>query len=429
MAASKFGRKLDPYRRLREPFGVKGVRQWVVNTHDPSTIDQNHNLIVKFPRLGVHDVILPGTARLAFTISLTSTDDNRTLVQNIGQAVISKTLIKIGSTEVMSISNSDIYHCYRDLWKTAQERENSQYQGIDTSNNQNVTKIRVNAGDAGRNSIHDAIADAYGNNFYIPLDFEMLESHMPFYQTGLQDTLQYELTFNKYSHVIKAQNDAKAKYTIDNIRLEYEIVTQQELSQLISRQYASSTVIYYDRVVLSDHKVKNKSEGIWNFDVHDGAKSMKGILILFQEPREDYQCNTETFYNPKITKVEVTIKGLPNQLYSHGLTTYQQWDEARKFLAAGCKRHPEVAMVAKDLGLADVSIGDYLTSKYALWLDLRSSDDDIIHGNGRRVDSGDTVKIKIEKKKEAAGELNVYIYAIIDAQINIKDGRFITAVY
>ena len=153
------------------------------------------------------------------------------------------------------------------------------------------------------------------------------------------------------------------------------------------------------------------------------------ILILFQEPREDYQCNTETFYNPKITKVEVTIKGLPNQLYSHGLTTYQQWDEARKFLAAGCKRHPEVAMVAKDLGLADVSIGDYLTSKYALWLDLRSSDDDIIHGNGRRVDSGDTVKIKIEKKKEAAGELNVYIYAIIDAQINIKDGRFITAVY
>ena len=31
----------------------------------------------------------------------------------------------------MSLYDSDVYHCYNDLWMTAQERENAQYQGID----------------------------------------------------------------------------------------------------------------------------------------------------------------------------------------------------------------------------------------------------------------------------------------------------------
>ena len=44
---------------------------------------------------------------------------------------------------------------------------------------------------------------------------------------------------------------------------------------------------------------------------------MKGILMLFEE--------TETYYNPQITKVEMTIEGVPNQLYSHGMK-YQQWE-------------------------------------------------------------------------------------------------------
>ena len=59
----------DPYRRLREPLGVKGVRQSIVLTHNPSTIVPGQQLPVRFPNLGKHDVIVPGTAR-AFTITL-----------------------------------------------------------------------------------------------------------------------------------------------------------------------------------------------------------------------------------------------------------------------------------------------------------------------------------------------------------------------
>ena len=151
---------------------------------------------------------------------------------------------------------------------------------------------------------------------------------------------------------------------------------------------------------------------------------MKDILMLFEAPIDAFDRDTEDFYNPKITKVEVTIEGIPNQLYSQGMRAHQQWDEASKFIAAasGSKRHPEVATVAKDLALADVSLADFLTNKYALWLDLRTSDDDRLHGSGRRIENAsEGVTIQITKKSEAAGALNIYLYVLMDAQLNIED--------
>ena len=230
MAASTYGRKLDPCRRLKSPLGIKGMRQSVVVTNSPSTIDQNQQLLVRFPNLGAHDVIVPGTARLALTIILTSTDADRTVVQNLGRVVAKKNTLKISGNEVMSIDDSDVYHCYMYLWKTAQERENAQYQGIDISANRNSTRIRVGAGNGAPNVSDTSIADVYDNRYYIPLDFELLESHIPFYQSALRDRLEYELTFNDYSRVIKAMGHANATYTIENISLEYDMVTQSEVA-------------------------------------------------------------------------------------------------------------------------------------------------------------------------------------------------------
>ena len=72
---SAYGNKLNPYRKLREPRGVKGIRQSVVITNNPSTIDQNQQLLVRFPNLSNNDVIVPRTVRLAFEIELVSSKD------------------------------------------------------------------------------------------------------------------------------------------------------------------------------------------------------------------------------------------------------------------------------------------------------------------------------------------------------------------
>ena len=82
---------------------------------------------------------------------------------------------------------------------------------------------------------------------------------------------------------------------------------------------------------------KNKSDTLWNINLNVPSQSMKGILLLFEDPAAPFQRDTEAFCNPQMTKVEVTIKGIPNQLYSQGMRAYQLWEEARKHFAAGTK--------------------------------------------------------------------------------------------
>ena len=100
----EYGKQLNPERSLRTPKGIKGTRQKVIVTHNPSEIDQNQELLVRFPNLGSDDVIIPGTANLSFNIELTSAvDANRTLVSNIGRAIIKKSAVKFEGNEIMSV--------------------------------------------------------------------------------------------------------------------------------------------------------------------------------------------------------------------------------------------------------------------------------------------------------------------------------------
>ena len=55
----EYGTKLNPECSLRTPHGIKGTRQKVIVTHNPSEIDQNQLLLVRFPNLGSDDVIIP----------------------------------------------------------------------------------------------------------------------------------------------------------------------------------------------------------------------------------------------------------------------------------------------------------------------------------------------------------------------------------
>ena len=219
-----YGHKLNSYRKLKNPLAIKGIRQTVVVTNNPSTIGQSELLTVRFPNLGADDVIVPGTAKLAFSLRLNSDDDdNRTIVNNIGRAIVKKITIKIKGKEVFSLDDTDVFHCYRDMWLARDQLMNMVYQGYhlnkDGTVGDNIGKLRVNAADkaTGENDGQDqAIALAYNNRFCIPLDFEMLRDHMPFYQSGLGDRLSYELTFNNFSRVIKS-TDNNASYVIGGI--------------------------------------------------------------------------------------------------------------------------------------------------------------------------------------------------------------------
>ena len=86
--------------------------------------------------------------------------------------------------------------------------------------------------------------------------------------------------------------------------------------------------------------------------------------------------------------------------------------------------------VQTQLQLHNVSLGEYLVNKYALWLDFRTIDENELHGTGRQIGNTSAgITIQIEKKAESAGPLKAYIYLIMDAQLNIQNGAYVSAVY
>ena len=323
---SRYGRTLDPDRSLQSAHGAKVIRQKVVIVNNPSTIGQNEELRVNFPNLGPNDVIVPGTARLAFDIAISSTDATRTLVQNIGRAIVNKITVKISGNQVLSVDDADIIGCFQDMWKSKGERKSLVYQGIDTSTNTNVTRLRIGASNKAADVAADvAVKTAYGSRFYVPLDFELLESHMPYHQHGLGEYLEYALTFNSYKRVIKLKSDATdvnkgdAKYKITNISLEFDKITDSQLAESIRGIYMGKKAFLYTDIMRVYKKSVNKSDTILSFSLNNTARSWRGILLLFED-QTDWTRDTESFYNPKITKVEVTVDGQTSQIYAQGLT-------------------------------------------------------------------------------------------------------------
>ena len=52
------------------------------------------------------------------------------------------------------------------------------------------------------------------------------------------------------------------------------------------------------------------------------------------------------------------------------------------------------------------------------------------HGKGRHIENApEVITLQIEKKEESAGTLNAYIYLIMDAQLNIQNGAYVSVVY
>ena len=75
--------------------------------------------------------------------------------------------------------------------------------------------------------------------------------------------------------------------------------------------------------------------------------------------------------------------------------------------------------------MSSVTLGELLTSKYASWIDSRSSDDGKLHGSGRRLENiNDGITLQITKSADSAGAIIEHVYLIMDAQLNIIGGRY-----
>ena len=245
------GDKLNPQRSYRKGFALKGIRQHIIKMNNTSTICPDELLTVCFPDLKENQVIIPGTLKLTFNISLSGADANRILVGNLGRNIIRKLVVKLEGNGIISIDDYDILYSYYDCWISATERRSAVFQGIVEASGQTENAVihRINAADKASDASDETVASIFDNKFCIPLDFEILESSLPLYQYGLGSRLTYELTFVDYSNVIRASNP-DASQTISNISLEFDTVANASLASQIRTEYMKSSILY-DRILRS----------------------------------------------------------------------------------------------------------------------------------------------------------------------------------
>ena len=176
----------------------------------------------------------------------------------------------------------------------------------------------------------------------------------------------------------------------------------------------SETSIPYTKVTAVHHQILSKKNENWKIDINNlSVRILQGLLLLFVDKQKDFANENEKFYNPSIKKILTTINGIPHQLYPDGVISRDIFPEAKKYFYM-----PD----------SDVTWGEFLTSKFGLSIDVRSSNDNRLHGSGRTVERSG-ILLQIERVADASdGDLVCYVFSLENAvaHLNTSSGEILT---
>ena len=213
------------------------------------------------------------------------------------------------------------------------------------------------------------------------------------------------LELNSSEKVILCTGDTSATYKLSDISLEYDAIFDKPCDTSIGEMYTGTTSIPYTKVTSIHYQTLSKKDTTWKIDVNNlSVRSLQGLLLLFLDKRDDFANKNEEFYNPSIKKILVTINGMPHQLFAAGLQAREIYPELKKYFY---KEN------------SDVTWEDFLTTKFALWIDTRSSIDNTLHGSGRAVEKSG-ILLQIEKAPETSGDPTCYIFSLEDAVAHLS---------
>ena len=415
------GNLLNTSRINRISLGLKAERQHHVITNNPSSANPKETLYVRIPRLTENTFYIPGTVYLSADVDISGNAKN-SVVNNLGRNLISKLTVKWGSESILQIDNYNLYATFKDLWLTEEERKNSVFQGIQSENlralRSGVTEANVN----GETANEKTLKAVFGEKYKIPLDFELLSTHAPFYKFPIQEDVIFEITLAPKEDVIVTDTTASMNYTLKNICLEYDTVTNETLARQLLNNYISGASFLFDWIDHFKTVTVGRTETVINENINFPRRSIKGILLLFISDYTDGTRNSEKFENPKISKVKVTIEGISNKLFPTSMRMLDQWEEIKKhFMSEKVKETHDCYMNMEKY------YGD--DNHYALWLDLRTTEDNKLHGSGKALqNTKDGIQLEITKDG-ASGPYKMYIFIVSDAQVNISNCQIASLQY
>ena len=84
-------------------------------------------------------------------------------------------------------------------------------------------------------------------------------------------------------------------------------------------EYIKSSILYDRKYFFRSPIIPlNNSDTSFSVDISSPSKSLNGLILIFTKERSatKFHRDTEEFFNPKITKVEMTVERVSNELYA-----------------------------------------------------------------------------------------------------------------
>ena len=177
--------ELDPMVEHRTQFAFKGKREHIAKVNMPNIAYPNQHIDIEIPHGSRDHVIVPDTVKITFNLDIESTDKARSVVNNVGRALVKKKVLMLGSKDIDTINNSDVYDTYKDLYLSEKECEEKLLQGRQSATG---LKVRVGAkkGDGTAAVVttqENVIKKTFDKRFTIALDFDFFKH--PLYPYGL----------------------------------------------------------------------------------------------------------------------------------------------------------------------------------------------------------------------------------------------------
>ena len=118
----------------RTQFAFKGKTEHTAKVSMPNIAYPNQHIDIEIPHGSRDHVIVPDTVKITFNLDIESTDKTRSIVNNVGRALVKKKVLMLGSKDIDTINNSDVYDTYKDLYLSETECEEKLLQSIQPAN-------------------------------------------------------------------------------------------------------------------------------------------------------------------------------------------------------------------------------------------------------------------------------------------------------
>ncbi|CAB3997732.1 Hypothetical predicted protein [Paramuricea clavata] len=391
-------RELQPGFRRSRMTSVKGPRTRSVVTFNPPTISPGEELYINIPKLKPDSCLVPGSFALLFDFKNSNTKSR--FNNNLSKLIAKRLQIKVAGETAYDCSGESLYEIYKDLWLTLGDRKKMTEQGLASKN---LRKL-ISGDDSGAKvGDVDKVADSllhsvYGSKLRKPID-KIIADHGLYTPFSMNNNPMYILTLPQADEIMTAQGgEAKGNYKLDNLELEYETIENDTLASEVSRMYSTGRSLSYKHVTLMRTSNWDKDVTIVNENINIPRKSMSAIVLLFTNR---VRTDSEEYIYPNIDKVNLTIEGVPNAVFSQGLPKNRFFEEAKRFFCPMCEK-----------SMADefMSISKFFGNGFALVIDLRSTQDDTTGGSKKIVNTQSGVLLEIKKRATTADvQCNIFV--------------------